>query len=573
MLIGRKDAWALMGIGAGIAASSPWLAGNAVAAVAAAGLPALGASWLAKKKTDKWLSRVDTKSKEGFVLPSDVTGDDKMPICAPDNAGIRIGYTKDNGMPVDVNDSFLTRHFAIIGQSGVGKTTLGEYILYQQSVVRGGGYIFIDAKIDAATRDKLSYMMKMAGREDEFFVLNVDDPTNSNTYNPVLSGDPDEVASRLINLLPSSDASPGADFFKQQSFYALTVLVGALKSAKRRYHFADLAILLQSDKALEELLRLPMSPEAKLPLEVFLNQFRKRDKNGTVIDVQKVKEILGGMSGRIAQFAQNKFGQLFNTYLPEINLTDIVMKGHCLYCMLPTMGKDQSALNLGKMILSDLRTAVYKVQGLKPQDRPNPPFLVFADELGSYVMPGIARLFEQARSANICMIPAFQTFANLSTVSPDFADIIIGNTWSKAFFKFASKDSPAIAAEIIGMTKKFQKSYSKSENEGDSAQNLRANPSGSSSSGQGMAESFREMEDFRVHPDQLKSMGMGEVVLMVGPRIFHISTPMLLFPDNIPEFKVLRRKVYMPEDEMCIDLSSRYKEFMMVNDVPQPGAV
>jgi intracellular multiplication protein IcmO len=557
MLIGRKDAWALMGLGAGVAAASPWFAGNPLALPALAA-PALGAAWFAHKRALKWLDRTAPNLRENFILKSD----DNFGNFLKTQGGLRIGYTKDEGIPLDIEDNYLARHTAIIGQSGVGKTTLGEYLLWQQAC-RGGGFIFIDAKLDGDTRDKLAFMMALLGRGDEFYVLNVDEPHNSHTYNPILRGDSDEVASRLLNLLPSAENSPGADFYRQQAMYALTVLTGALKSAKRRYHFSDLAILLQSDRALESMLRLPIEPEARMSLEVFLNQFRKKDKNGTLIDVDKVKNTLGGMSGRIAQFAQGKFGEVFNTYTPEIDLTDIVMNNKCLYVMLPTMGKDQAALNLGKMILSDLRTAVYNLQGLKKEQRPKPPFLVFADEMGSYVMAGIARLFEQARSAGICMIPAFQTFANLRAISPDFEDIIIGNTWNKIFFKFASKDSPETAAEIIGKTKKYIRSLSVSENEGASSNNLRATPQGNASKGGGLSESFRESEEYRVTPEHLKSMGMGEAIVMSGSRVFHIRTPMLTFPSPIPAFKKTKHKSFMAPDELGLDLEDRYKEFLM----------
>lgn len=557
MLVGRKDAWALMGVAAGAATASPWFAGQAhVLPLLAA--PAAGAAWFAHQQARKWLDRTDTKSRENFILPSD----ENFGLFMPNKSGLRIGYTKDNAQPLDIENQFLQRHTAIIGQSGVGKTTLGEYLLWQQ-ITRGGGFVFIDAKLDAGTRDKLAHMMKLAGRGDEFYVLNVDQPHNSHSYNPILRGDSDEVASRLLNLLPSAENSPGADFYRQQAMYALTVLTGALKSAKRRYTFSDLAILLQSDRALESLLRLPIGPEARMTLEVFLNQFRKKDKNGAAIDVNKVKEQLGGMSGRIAQFAQGKFGQVFNTYTPEIDMTDIVANNKCLYVMLPTMGKDQAALNLGKMMLSDLRTAVYNIQGMPKEQRPNPPFLVFADEMGSYVMQGIARLFEQARSAGICMIPAFQTFANLRAISPDFEDIIIGNTWNKVFFKFASKDSPETAAEIIGKHTKHIRSLSVSENEGNSAQNLRATPQGSASKGGGMSESWRESEEYRVSPEHLKSMGMGEAVVMSGSRVFHIKTPMLEFAGDIPEFRKTKHPTFMPADEQGLDLKDRYKEFLM----------
>lgn len=570
-LVGRKDAWALMSIGAGAAVANPWLAGEPLALAALTG-PALGAAWFAHRKAASLLDRSDTDSREGFIVPSDATLGEHM-----GHNGLRFGYTRDNALPVDIPNSFLVRHSALIGQSGVGKTTLGLYLLWQQAI-RGGGWIFIDAKLDAETRNQLAYMMALLGQSDNFYVLNVDDPENSNTYNPILAGDPDEVSSRLLNLLPSAENNPGADYYRQSANHALTVLVGALKAAKHRYHFADLAIMLQSAKAMEQVERMvPPGPE-RMNVQVFLDQFRKRDKHGVSIDVDRIKQVLGGMSGRIAQFAQGKFGRVFNTYTPEIDLTDIVLNGKFLYVMLPTMGKDAAALNLGKMILSDLRTAVHNVQGVKKYLRPSPPFLVFADEMGSYVMPGIARLFEQARSAQICMLPAFQSFANLSVVSPDFADMIVQNTWNKIFFKFASKDSPEVAAEIIGKTKRYAYSLSRSENEGASAQALRATPQASSSQSGGMSESWRQTEEYRITPDQLKSIGMGEAFVMSGSRIFHIKTPMLEFPDVVPDFEVIRHSSKIPPDEKTLDFEHRYRDFLLGADdlrvtalTPDPG--
>lgn len=555
MLAGYKDAFALTAIASAVACAHPMLAGSPLAVLSVM-LPMAGGAYLSLRKTQKWLNRVDTSKREDFILKSDKWDGEFRGV-----KGIRIGYTKDENLPLDIRNDFLMRHSAIIGQSGVGKTVLGEYILYQQAI-RGGGWIFIDAKIDKDTRNKLYYIMKMLGREDDFYVLNVDDPDNSNTYNPILNGDPDEVSSRLLNLLPSSDSNPGADYYRQAANYALTVITGALKAAKLRYHFSDLAIMLQSGAAMSQLERLvPAGPEKRV-LQIFLDQFKKKSKEGVQINTDRLKEVLGGMSGRIALFAQGKFGKVFNTYTPEIDLTDIIRGQKFLYVMLPTMGKDVAALNLGKMILSDLRTAVYNLQNLSSSERPNPPFLVFADEMGAYVMQGIARLFEQARSAGVAMIPAFQAFSQLNLVSPDFADIIIQNTWNKFFFKFSSKESPELAAEIIGKHKVHTWSLSTGESQSSSAQTLRATPESSAGSGGNIGESWREVEEHRVTPDQLKSLGIGECIAMSGPRIYHIKVPKLEFPKTIPDFEVCRHHSNIPKGEKGLYFEEKYKEFL-----------
>lgn len=552
MIAGRRDALALTAIAAGVATATPWAAG-ALPVWPAGLLGTLGMAQLTWSQAMATLERIDEDSREGFVLPSDEPIDDK-------GSGLHIGLTTDKNTRVNMPDNLGKRHTAIVGQSGVGKTTIGEYILWQQTA-RGGGWLFIDAKIDRDTRDHLAYMAKVTGREDELYIIDVSDPDNANTYNPVLHGDPDEVASRLMNLIPSAENNPGADHYRQSANHALTVIIAALQASGQLYHFGDLSILLQSDKALENLERMTPQGSERRALSIFLDQFRSRTKEGTKIDLNRMKQTLGGMAGRIALFAQGKFGKVFNVYAPEIVLTEIIRKGHMLYVSLPTMGKDTAALNLGKMIVSDIRSAVAHIQDLPKEKRPE-HFIALLDEMGAYVMEGVGRLFEQARSANIALIPAFQSFSQLNRVSPDFADIVIQNTWNKIFFKFGSKDSPEEAAEILGKTKRYQRSVSVSANRGESAQYLRTTPQSSMSDGGGMGESWREVEEFRVTPDQLRAMDMGHAVMMMGARMYHLRTPMINYPNKIPSFKAVRHSTKIPANKQPLNFEDRLNEFL-----------
>lgn len=556
-LVGREDFWPIaMPVAAGIAASHPYFAGSPIA-LGIAALSGYGTYQLAKDELAKHLRNVDDKAAENFVLRSDEVFPETMGL-----GGLRLGFTKDQKLPLDIENDKCQRHIAIIGQSGVGKTVLGMNLLWQQTA-RGGGWLFIDAKLDKDTRDQLAYMAKIHGREDEFYVLNVDDPDNSNSYSPLINGDADEIASRLLNLLPSSETSPGSDYYRQSANYALTALVGALQAANMRFTFMDLAIMLQSAAAIAKVESLvPLDSPAYMVLQVFLDTFKKKDKAGIAVDVNKLKEVLGGMSGRIAQFAQGKFGRVFNTTTPEIDLTEIVRSNKMCYVMLPTMGKDTAALNLGKMVLSDFRTAVSKMQALPKAERPNPPFMCFADEMGSYVMPGIARVFEQARSANIIMIPAFQTFANLAALSPEFEEMVVGNTWTKVFFKLGSTDSATKAADLVGQSQTYQHSVSASKSESASAQALRVTPESSQSESGGVGESWRQTEDYRISADKLTRMGIGEAVVCSGGRVFHVQTQELQFP-KVPEYRKTVFPVSMPKGISALRLEDQYEKFLI----------
>lgn len=569
-LRGRKDAWSLMGLTTGIAAAAPYFAGDLAALGVTSLASAVAGYTITKPRANRSYDRVDVKAKDAFVLPSD-------PVLTGPVDSFHLGYTVDTNTPLYLPYDLAMRHMALIGASGVGKTTLGMYVIWQH-MVKGGGFLFIDAKIDADTRDALYYMAKVCGRQDEFYILNPDDPANSNTYNPILEGDADEVSSRLLNLQPSSEDNPGADFYRQSANHALTVIVAAMKKCKKRYTFADLAILLQSGDAMEKLLKDTPSSTERMALDIFLDKYRRRDpKVGAVLDINRMKDVLGGMAGRIALFAQGKFGEVFNTYTPEINLTDIMKNNKMMYCMLPTMGKDAAALNLGKMLMSDIRTAVYNLQNLPKAMRPWPPFLIFPDEMGSYVMEGIARLFEQARSAQVFLMPGFQAFGNLQAVSDQFADIIIQNTWSKVYYRFGSQESSEMASEMMGKSVKYIRTVAKGETEGESAQFLRAAPQSSKSDGGSKTESWREDEINRVTPDHLRSLEIGQAVVTIGAKVYHIRVPLLTTPINKEKkgqqrdpaliAKPVRFPTKMTKGESGLDFANKYENFMMAGAI------
>lgn len=558
MLAGRRDALGLLCLMVVAASASPWAAMLGPDIPLIAGVAACaGAVLLAIPFIKKSFNRVVSKPSTNFTLRSDDVGE---PSRGKD--GIHIGLTKDGHEALDITNGTLQRHMAIIGQSGFGKTTLIESLLWQQTM-RGGGWLFVDGKIDGDTRNHMAYMAEVAGRQDEFYLLDISNPENSNTMNPLLEGDPDEVASRLMNLIPSSEASPGADHYRQTTNHALTAIIAALQISKKLYHFGDLTIILQSGKAMEELERItPEGPE-KRALRILLNNFRNVSKDGRAsgIDAKKVSDLLGGMAGRLAQFAQGKFGQVFSVYAPEIVLRSIVLEGKMLYVSLPTMGKDEAAQNLGKMLISDLRSAVAVVQSLPEEQRPNPPFVAVLDELGSYVMKGISTLFEQARSAGIAMVPAFQSFSQLNEVSDDFADILIQNTLTKVFFKFGAVDSAEMASELLGKMVKQIKTVSTSDSAAKGSHSLRTKPDSNLTQSGGFGEAWREDENHRATPDQIMRLGMGETFVQTEKGFFHVRTPMLHFP-KLQNYDVMRYSTKRERGKTALNFEKNINKFL-----------
>ena len=137
-----------------------------------------------------------------------------------------IGYTTDKMLPFRIPANELMRHGYILGMSGVGKTVVGKLMMYQQ-IVRGGGLIFVDGKLDSTSYNELYAMACLCGRRDDFLIINPGNPEESNTYNPVLYGDPDEVTARIMTLI--SNSTGDSAFYRSQATQAIGVLIAALQ--------------------------------------------------------------------------------------------------------------------------------------------------------------------------------------------------------------------------------------------------------------------------------------------------------------------------------------------------------
>lgn len=536
-LCGRLDAASLGALGIGASLMNPLLWSIPAEAGLIAG--AAGVAGLGIPRLNRAFEAFVRQRTKGVLFESDPP----PPPCFM-TGGYRIGVTRDHARPVDISDRHFVRHTALVGQSGVGKTTLILFLIAQQ-MARGGGFHFIDAKIDEQTLRCLSYLARLYGREDELYVLDVSNPERSHTYSPLVHGDADEKSSRLLNL---QDDSPAADHYRQSAGQAFRVLFDALDLMEYEYTFEDFAALCINSNALASLeselqAHHPQSSET-LALSTFLEQYRSRDRQGkNTINIDMLKKNIGGMVSRLGQFASGKFGRLFNTCTPDIDLFDIIINHKMLYVMAPTMGKDAAALNMVKMLVSDFRSVIARVQSLPESQRPFPYHQAYHDELGSYMMRSVRTLYEQGRSAGIAMIPGFQSFSQLDLAGDELSDILIQNTWNKVFFKFGSKEAPEEASDILGKVSRFTRSLATSEIESHSSKNLRTSPVSNEGGGYGVTSGWRETEGPLVEPDMLRSLDTGQAIVQSGADVFCVDTPMIVFPDELPEYE----KVVYPQ--------------------------
>jgi len=541
------------------------------------------------------------RQRKKFALPTPCTIESSDPNeDPPDASGLLFGYTTDDGTPIRVSDTDLVRHGIIAGQTGMGKSVLGKSLMFQQ-IQRGGGLLFIDGKLDSDNIQEVYEYCVYCGRGKDFMVINPGQPEKSNTYNPILYGDPDEVASRIISLIPSTSDSAGADYYKQTANLALVVFISALqqesptqiarwieKAKKQKtpleylntnrvkgkaYNFLDLALLTMNEGVLNNLMRNVSESDkdslARKNLSIFLEQYAKEQNidgniNKLNIDLKRLKEMLGGIAARMHQFGSGNFGQVLNSYAPEINMYEAIRDGKIIYAALPTMGKDVAAQNLGKMIVADLRTAVSWLQ-LNKNDRPKIPFMAFMDELSSYASDSLAVIFEQIRSAQVFLLPTIQSDSGLSNISEDFKERLMSNMELKIFFRLSSQLTAVNASELIGETTRIQHSTSTASGESASAQALQIGPNKSLSASENQGTSEREMVEPYVHQDLIKSLPKGECIILRSPKVWNVKVPMIELSqeirDAIGPLKINHSKAYV-EDKNSFGAMKKVDEYI-----------
>lgn len=539
---GAADAWSLTAIGAAFVASSPLFIATLNEAVMLT-LAFMGTCYI----TDRFAFAISEKT----MLESDLDFVSSDPPVDPAHIHRRtdsllFGYTTDHGKPLYIPYEDLTRHCLIIGQSGSGKTVLGATLMRQQ-IANGGGVIFVDGKMSSADLDSMYQMCSEAGRAHDLLVINPGDPSMSNTYNPILYGDADEIGSRILSLIPDASASPGADHFRQGALQAITTLVRGIKVTGKAYNFLDLSIMMSNPKALMALQKLVLLKARSVDKDdrdtqdsiddilLFLNRFTTKTQKGVQFDVNKMKESLGGIAGRLHSFGTGTFGNVLNSYNPDVNLYENILANKIIYIMLPTMAKSEAATNMAKILMGDYRTAVSWIQRLPEHQRPNPPTLVFLDEAGSYFNQSFTRLMEQARSARQMVIPAAQVKANFDVISEEMGEMVMGNTYTKVFFQLGTNEVAEVAATLVGMTKKVTMTVSDSDSESDSAQKIQVTPEQANSTGQGLSIGMREEEVYRIKPDSFISLKRGQCVITYAgaSKIFDIRVPMFTVDEEM----------------------------------------
>ncbi len=364
---------------------------------------------------------------------------------------IEIGNTK-------IYDEDRMRHTHILGATGSGKTVLIEHMIYRD-LARGYGAIIVDAKGDRDFYERIKAYCVKIGREKDIKYVSSTYLEESVRWNPCRLGNPSELQSKFFGSSKYENA-----------FYAKACELALLQAFNRIGNKPSLTLRELSD----ELDRL--SSHGK-------DEFLK----GLYFDIQNLTL---GEWAPILGTAQ-KFGNQ-----EEVSLLDVTRKNDILFFDLPTEGKAVQSSRLGALVLQEI-SLLSGMRKRNPGIKSDKPFAVYVDEFDAFATDPFITFLNKGRSSEFMIHLAHQTLSDLKKVSATFEGQLMGNINNRFIFRLDVPEDAERMSKFFG-TKTVMKETHQTD--------------GGSVTGKG---SSREVQEFHVHPDTIKTLQTGECVISI----------------------------------------------------------
>jgi type IV secretory pathway TraG/TraD family ATPase VirD4 len=191
------------------------------------------------------------------------------------------------------------------------------------------------------------------------------------------------------------------------------------------------------------------------------------------------------------------FGDLVSSEEDGINLFDSYTNSKIIFLFLDSRRYGETAKAIGKFILQDLKSVSARVDAELPKEQRR-PYSVIVDEFADLATEDFIGFLDRARSSRMSVVVAHQEICDLQRISPEFAGRLMGNTSTLYAFLQKRPESAEIISGMAGTKKAWKKTVQTER------MWLFDVPSGKNS--------LREVEEFVIHPNLIKSLRVGKCV-------------------------------------------------------------
>ncbi len=422
--------------------------------------------WVTKKRQ----AIIEKRKREAAVL-------------GQENDSVYCGLT-DKRELIYIKPRQRTMHTQVIGTTNAGKTESVILPWAIQDIQQDKGLLLIDGKADRTLLDKLWAYTVKAGREKDFRLFSLSNTGESESFNPLLGGTPEEITERIFNAFDFENP-----FYRSIQYEVLVQVIRIFHGAKEIPTFLKLHQAISNASILAELAD-KCNDEL---LDEWINYFSHL--SGSERD-QRV----AGLTSQLSHFAFGSASALFNQDSPSIQIDEALSQNKIVYFQLPALLSPFLGKATGKLVLQSLQAAIANRHRAPQQSQKF--FSVFLDDFSEYLYPGFVTVLNKSRSANIGIVFAHQALGDIEALGDSVANAILTNSNIKVFMRGNDPDSAEYFSKVIGtnatvkFTERQKLGFWSIEKSGD--------------------VSAREVEEFIVHPNYFKrELGVGQAVMVV----------------------------------------------------------
>lgn len=343
----------------------------------------------------------------------------------------------------------LKQHTLIVGGTGYGKTTTALTIINQLKNKLNQKIIIIDGKGDEDLIDKIKTI------DNNAFIWSIG---CDNVYNPLATKNNVILADKIMSLFNFSEAH-----YQAIAHNYLLLLIKILINKSIPITFENIVKYF------------PIKQLKKLV-----------DKHENEYDVLKSfienENDIKGLQHRLNVYLQ----QLGSSLGSENSLDNLTAKHDIILFSLNSFKYPELASNVGKLIIQDVK----EFATIKPKEQ---VVNLVLDEFNVFATDAVINLINKSRSFNYQCFLCFQTLKDLDINNTNIADIIFGNTANIIAHKIKDPNTAEYLAKIFGTrtNEKITKQFDKENKTGKG--------------------SIREVEEYIVHPNDLKNLKTGEI--------------------------------------------------------------
>lgn len=413
-----------------------------------------------------------------------------------------LGRSMKTKRSISLSNEMRKMHTHVVGSTGSGKTDSLILPLLVQDIQCGRGALVMDAKGDRETLNKIFFHIKRAGREKDFLFFSLAYPERSNTYNPLLRGNPTELKDKIISANIWTE-----EFYKKKSEETLLLLMKSLREAKEEVTFQKLYDLLSNEKKLTDLAKRLRDPHLKDLMINILNKYAVFQKD------------LAGLTADLGMIAESEFSSLLLQETPQIDLLNAYLNKQIVYFQLNAQGYEETARRFGRIVLQDLKTISNHIQAYLPEEQ-RAFFPIYVDEFSNFAYEPFIEFLNKARGAHLGITIAHQSLGDLEKTGSHFMKQVLENCNIKVVLRQDDPDSIETYARISGTEKALKDTLQTQEDFLDKT------PTG--------LGTVREVDEFRLKPNVIRELGRGEAGIIIK-QPFMTDVLQLDFIGQIPQ--------------------------------------